>query len=85
MVVALKFEVSENWSMTSTEIVDDPDNEDLWQATCGDYILDIGSQAGKFRCRAIRHWRWEEPVDEVTFSSAAKAFGWANNWMERLA
>lgn len=74
----------EGWSVQSYSIPDNPDNKKLWSAIRGEYIIDIGSWDGIYRCRIIRNGHWNEPIDDVVYRSLEKAISWGREWVRRL-
>lgn len=72
------------WSVRGYSIPEDPDDEDLWQASKGEYVLDIGSWDGIYRCRVIRNHNWEEPADDVIYKTLNDAIKWGKERVRRL-
>ena len=67
----------------------DPHDQDLWQATRGKWMLDIGSGMGHFDagflCQVVDDRNWEDPVEKLWLDTHVEVQAWVDRWVRRFS
>jgi len=65
-----------------------PHDEDLWQASKGTWLLDVGASRGyvgtAFLCHVIQEHDWRQPIEKVLLDTPGEVQAWVNRWVRRI-